>query len=159
MAFTSAVLAETAKLQSGEVIKSKPYNTEAFGTFEDGLVQGRFVKYDTGSIDNLDASATPTIAGISRRLISGEVGVTTYRSTGDIVDTVAEVHTTGFATVDVVTGDTPAKYGIAYAVNASGSGADFGKATTTATNNVDSGWVFWEQVDTNVWLVAKASLV
>ena len=156
MAFTSAVLAEAAKLQSGEVIKSKPYNTEAFSTFEDGLVQGRFVKYDTGSIDNLDGSATPTIAGISRRLIGGEVGVTTYRTA---YDTTAEVHTTGFATVDVVAGDTPAKYGIAYAVNASGSGADFGKATTTSTDNVDSGFVFWEEIDTNVWLVAKASLV
>lgn len=159
MAFTNTVLAQSAGLGSGEVLKSKPYNTEAFVTFEDGLVQGRFVKYDSGSIDNLDNSATPKIAGISRRLIAGEIGVSTYRSTGDVIDFAAEVHTTGFATVDVVAGDTPAKYGVAYAVNAAGSGDDFGKATTTSLNNVDSGWVFWEEVSTNVWLVAKASLV
>ena len=121
---------------------------------------GRFAKYDTGSVDNLGNSGeTPKIAGIVTRLIGGEQGVNTYRKTGTLVDTVAEVMTVGFATVDVVTGNTPARYGIAYAVNATGSGADFGKATTTSTNNVDSGYVFWEQVDTNVWLVAKASLV
>lgn len=159
MAFTSAVLEESKKLGSGEVLRTRPFNVEAFSTFEDGLVMGRFAKYDTGSVDNLDGSSTPKIAGIITRLVGGEQGVTTYRKTGTLVDTVAEVMTTGFATVDVVSGNTPARYGIAYAVNASGSGADFGKATTTSTNNVDSGYVFWEQVDTNVWLVAKASLV
>ena len=159
MAFASAVLEESKKLGSGEVLRTRPFNVEAFSTFEDGLVMGRFAKYDTGSVDNLDGSATPKIAGIVARLIGGEQGITTYRKTGTLVDTVAEIMTTGFATVDVVSGNTPARYGIAYAVNASGSGADFGKATTTSTNNVDSGYVFWEQVDTNVWLVAKASLV
>lgn len=159
MAFKSAVLEESKKLGSGEVLRTKPYNVEAFSTFEDGLVMGRFAKYDTGSVDNLDGSSTPKIAGVVTRLIGGELGVNTYRKTGTLVDTVAEVMTTGFATVDVVSGNTPARYGIAYAVNASGSGADFGKATTTSTNNVDSGYVFWEKVDTNVWLVAKASLV
>lgn len=159
MAFTSAVLEESKKLGSGEVLRTRPYNVEAFSTFEDGLVMGRFAKYDAGSVDNLDNSATPKIAGIVTRLIGGELGVNTYRNTGTLVDTAAEVMTTGFATVDVVSGNTPVRYGIAYAVNASGSGADFGKATTTSTNNVDSGYVFWEQVDTNVWLVAKASLV
>ena len=159
MAFTSAVLEESKKLGSGEVLRTRPYNVEAFSTFEDGLVMGRFAKYDAGSVDNLDGSATPKIAGVVTRLIGGEQGVNTYRKTGTLVDTAAEVMTTGFATVDVVSGNTPARYGIAYAVNASGSGADFGKATTTSTNNVDSGYVFWEKVDTNVWLVAKASLV
>ena len=157
MAFTNTVLAQSAGLGSGEVLVTKPYNTEAFGVFEDGLVQGRFVKYDTGSIDMLDASATPTIAGISRRLIAGETGVTTYRSSGDVIDYVAEVHTTGFITVDVLAGSTPAKYGIAYAKNT--ADADSGKATTVSTSNVNSGYVFWEEVSTNVWLVAKASLV
>lgn len=159
MAFTSAVLEESKKLGSGEVLRTRPFNVEAFSTFENGLVMGRFAKYDTGSVDNLDGSSTPKIAGVVTRLIGGELGVNTYRKTGTLVDTAAEVMTTGFATVDVVSGNTPARYGIAYAVNASGSGADFGKATTTSTNNVDSGYVFWEKVDTNVWLVAKASLV
>lgn len=157
MAFNNTVLEKSPALGSGEVIKSKPYNTEAFGTFENGLTQGRFAKYDTGSIDNLDASATPKIAGIVRRKISGELGVATYQTTGDIIDFVAEVHTFGFATVDVVAGNTPAKYGIAYAVNV--AGADLGKATTVSTNNVDSGWVFWEQLQAGVWLVARKELV
>lgn len=159
MAFANTVLETSPALGSGEVIKSKPHNTEAFGTFEDGLIQGRFAKYDTGSVENLDGSATPKIVGIVRRKISGEVGVATYRTTGGITDAVAEVHTFGMVSVDVVSGDTPAKYGTVYAVNAAGSGADFGKATTTATGNVDSGWVFWEQLQAGVWLVARKELV
>lgn len=159
MAFNNAVLKESVGLGSGELLPNTNGLTLAFDNFEDGLIQGRFAKYDSGSLDNLDGSATPQIAGIARRLISGEIGVSTYRTTGDIINSVSEVITTGMATVDVVTGDTPAKYGTAYAVNASGSGADFGKATTTSTDNVDSGWVFWKETSPNVWLVVKKELV
>lgn len=150
MAFDDAVLSENKKLGAGEVITSKPYNTETFKVFESGIVQGRFCKYDAGSIDMLDNSSTPKIAGITNRKVGGEIEVSTYTS---ISDTVIEVHNFGLVSVDVVSGITPAKYGVVFAVNASGSGADFGKATTTATNNASTGCVFWEQVDTNVWLV------
>jgi len=150
MPFTNAVLSENKKLGAGEVITSKPYNTEVFKTFEDGIIQGRFCKYDAGSIDMLDNSSTPKIAGITKRKIGGEIGVTTYTASKDMS---VSIHNFGMVTVDVVSGNTPVKYGTVYAVNASGSGADFGKATTTSTNNVDTGCIFWEQVDTNVWSV------
>ncbi len=157
MAFKNTVLSESAKLGAGEVVKSKPYVTEAFATFEDGLIQGRFAKYDTGSLDNLDGSATPTIAGIVRRKIGGELGVSTYRSTGTLVDTVAEAHTMGFATVDVVASLTPARYGTVYAENQ--TAGEYGKATTVSTDNVATNWVFIEEIDTDVWLVARKEMV
>lgn len=157
MAFDNAVIAESVGLGSGELFPNTNGLILAFETFEDGLVQGRFAKYDTGSIDNLDSSATPQIAGITRRLIAGEIGVSTYRTTGDLPNSVAEVITTGLATVDVVAGVTPAKYGIAYAENQ--TAGEYGKATTVSAGNVDSGWVFWKEVSTNVWLVAKKELV
>ena len=157
MAFNNAVLEESVGLGSGELLPNTNGLTLAFETFEDGLVQGRFAKYDDGSVDNLDESATPQIAGITRRLIAGEIGVSTYRTTGDIPNSAAEVITTGLATVDVVAGDTPEKYGTAYAENQ--TAGEYGKATTEATGNVDSGWVFWKEVATNVWLVAKKELV
>lgn len=160
MAFSNTVLTEYSELGSGEVLQAKPSNVEAFETFEDGLVQGRFCKYDTGSVDNLDNSATPVIAGVTVRDITQATETNTYDSTRTPAgDDVAMVCTFGFCTVDVVTGDTPVKYGIAYAVNAAASGANFGKATTTSLNNEDSGWVFWEQKATDVWLLAKAELV
>ena len=34
MAFTSAVLEESKKLGSGEVLRTRPFNVEAFSTFE-----------------------------------------------------------------------------------------------------------------------------
>lgn len=157
MAFKQAVLEESAGLGSGELLPNTNGLTLAFDTFEDGLVQGRFTKYDTGSVDNLDGSATPQIAGIARRLIGGEIGVSTYRNTGDVIDSVADIITTGMATVDVVDGLTPAKYGIAYAENQ--TAGEYGKATTVSAGNVDSGWVFWSETAPNVWLVVKKELV
>lgn len=157
MAFNNAVLKESVGLGSGELLPNTNGLTLAFDTFEDGLIQGRFAKYDSGSLDNLDGSATPQIAGIARRLVSGEIGVSTYRNTGDIINSVAEVVTTGMCTVDVVDGVTPTKYGIAYAENQ--TSGEYGKATTVSTDNVDSGWVFWKETSPNVWLVVKKELV
>lgn len=154
MAFNDTVLLEMPDLVAGEIIKSKPHCTEAFEVFEEGLVPGRFVKYDSGSIDMLDNSATPVIAGISRRKLSSAIENINYTKLGMAPDQVAEVHNFGYATVEVVSGQTPAKYGQVYAVNAAASGANFGKATTVSTNNVAvPGCVFWEQKAPDVWLV------
>jgi hypothetical protein len=160
MAFTNTVLNEYAELGSGEVLRSKPSNVDSFSTFEDGLIFGRFAKYDTGSLDNLDNSATPTIAGIVNRDITQPTGVNTYDSTRTPAgSTSADCITFGFATVDVVTGDTPARYGVVYATNDGLVPADYGKATTTSLNNEATNWVFLEEVQTDVWLVARKEMV
>ena len=154
MAFNDTTLQDNPDLPAGEVIKSSPFNVSAFEIFEDGLVEGRFCKYDTGSIDNLDASATPVIAGIARRKITGEIGTGIYRTTGQEIDQVAEVINFGFATVTVTDAATPAKYG---AVNVINDGtADAGKATdaAVAAGIISAGdVVFWELKATGVWLV------
>ena len=50
MSFNNTVLQDNPDLGAGEVITASPYNVSAFELFEDGLVEGRFVKYHTGSI-------------------------------------------------------------------------------------------------------------
>ena len=154
MSFNNAVLAEVQDLGAGEVLQSKPNCVEAFEVFENGLVEGRFVKFDTGSIDILDGSSTPQIAGIAKRKINGEIGTGVYSTTGQAVDQVAEVITYGYATVTVTDAAEPEKYEPVYVINATGT--DAGKATedSTATgalavSNVD----FWEQKAAGVWLV------
>jgi hypothetical protein len=154
MAFKNTVLQDNPDLGAGEVIKASPYNVSAFELFEDGLVEGRFCKFDNGSIDNLDASATPLIAGIARRKITGEIGTGIYSTTGQEIDQVAEVINFGFATVTVTDTADPAKYD---AVNVINDGtADAGKATDAAVASgiISAGdVVFWEQKATGVWLV------
>jgi len=81
----------------------------AFELFEDGLIEGRFCKFDEGSIDNLDASDTPVIAGIVKRKITGEIGTGIYSTSGMGIDQVAEVINFGFATVTVTGTATPSK--------------------------------------------------
>ena len=160
MAFTNTVKTEFDALGSGEVLRSKPSNVDTFETFEDGLIFGRFAKYDTGSLDNLDGSATPIIAGIANRDITQPTGTNTYDSTRlPAGSQSADCITFGFATVDVVTGDTPAKYGVVYATNDGLVPADFGKATTTTLNNIATNWVYMEELQTDVWLIARKEMV
>lgn len=155
MAFDNAVLAEVNGSLAGEVITQSPHNVSAFEIFEDGLVEGRFVKYDTGSIDNLDASATPLIAGIAKRKITGEIGTGVYSTSGQEIDQVAEVANFGFATVAVTDAAAPSKYDPVYTVNA--ATADAGKATEDATGTLAvADVVFWEPKGAGVWLVRMA---
>ena len=154
MAFKDTTLQDNPDLPAGEVIKASPYNVSAFELFEDGLIEGRFCKFDAGSIDNLDASDTPVIAGIARRKITGEIGTGIYSTSGQEIDQVAEVINFGFATVTVTDTADPAKYDAVNVIN-DGS-ADDGKATeaavTTGIISADD-VVFWEQKAAGVWLV------
>lgn len=154
MAFNEAVLQEAPDLGAGEVIKSGPHGVQAFELFQDGLREGRFAKFDTGSVDNLDGSATPVICGIVKRKITGEIGAGVYSTSGQEIDQVAEVINFGYATVTVTDAATPAKYGAVNVINA--DTAEAGKATNAAVGAgvVSAGdVVFWEQKAANVWLV------
>ena len=154
MAFNNTVLQDNPDLGAGEFIAASPYNVSAFERFENGLVEGRFVKFDTGRIDNMDASASPVVAGISRRKITGEIGTGIYSTTGTAIDQVAEIINFGFATVTVTDAASPTRYEAVNYVNA--ATADAGKATDAAVTAgiVSAGdVVFWEQKAINVWLV------
>ena len=154
MAFKNTALQDNPDLGAGEFIAASPYNVSAFELFEDGLVEGRFVKYAAGQIDNMDGSGTPVVAGIARRKITGEIGTGVYSTSGQAIDQVAEVINFGFATVAVTDAATPAKYGSVQFVNA--TGADAGKATDAAVASgiVSAGdVVFWEPKAAGVWLV------
>ena len=152
-----AVQKDAPGLDAGEVIEGHVSNTDGFTTFESGLNIGRFAKYDTGSLDNLDGSATPVIAGVTRRNLTGDLTKTVY----DTEDDIAEACNLGYVVVDVVTGLTPAKYGKVYAENAGvNAGADYGKATTLLTGNVDVVQAdFWKEIKTDVWVVRLRSIV
>ena len=154
MAFNNTALQSNPDLPAGEVITASPYNVSAFELFEDGLIEGRFCKFDTGSIDNMDASGTPVIAGIVKRKITGEIGTGIYSTSGMEMDQVAEVINFGFATVTVTGTAEPSKYDAVNVINA--ATADAGKATDAAVASgiISAGdVVFWEQKATGVWLV------
>jgi hypothetical protein len=151
MAFANTALQDNPDLPAGEVIAASPNNVSAFEIFENGLIEGRFCKYDSGSIDNLDASATPVLAGIVRRKLTGEIGTGIYSTTGATIDQVAEVINFGFATVTVTAAATPVKFDQVYTVNA--ATADAGKATDDSGQLIVPGAIFWEQKASNVWLV------
>lgn len=119
-------------------------------TFEDGLVVGRFAKLDSGSLDNMDGSASPVVAGVVLRQAANPV------EDGETVDAdlykQVEYKRSGPVTVDVVSGNTPAAFGTVFVNNV--AGADAGKATTTddgTTEPTNAEWI--EEVATDVWLI------
>ena len=151
MAFNNTALQSNPDLPAGEVITASPYNVSAFEIFEDGLIEGRFCKFDGGQIDNMDGSITPVIAGIVKRKITGEIGTGIYSTSGMEIDHVAEVINFGFATVTVTGTADPSKYDQVYTVNA--DSVDAGKATESSAETIVNGAVFWEEKKAGVWLV------
>ena len=154
MPFVSTVLANGVDLPAGEVIKSTAYNVSVYERFENGLIEGRFAKLDTGSADLLDASATPKIIGIVKRKITGEIGTGVYATSGLGIDQVAEIIDFGWATVTVTSAAVPTKLAPVYAINL--NTAEAGKATQDSAASgavIVPDTVFWEAKAPGVWLV------
>lgn len=149
MAFPSGFVNDIERVGPGE--RAGHVNIElATTSFEDGLVIGRFAKLATGSIDNMDGSATPTVAGLVMRHAARAV------EDGDTVDQdlygQAEYMVFGLGTVEVVDGDTPTQFGDVFAHNL--ADADAGKATTTdSADTVATGAKWIREVKPNVWLI------
>ena len=145
MAFTNPRLDEIAPVGGGQ--GGTDGLTLTADVFEDGLVVGRFAKLDTGSIDNLDASVTPVIAGVVLRNVVGaiEEGGTVDASIHQQIEYKRE----GLVTVEVVTGQVPVQFGAVSVHNVADANA--GKAL--ATGGVAVNAEFIREVKTDVWLV------
>lgn len=152
MAFGTAVLSDIGEIQSGE--RHGTFHTVLTATtFEDGLKAGRFAKLDTGSLDNMDGSATPSVAGVVLRKVSSSM-----ESAGTIdADTEhrAEYAYYGLVTVDAKAGETPVIFEKVYASNAGDT--NDGLATVTNTD-VDTGYTYIKTIATNLWLVFACPL-
>ena len=149
MSFNGGVQSDPSQVGAGE--KYGDDNTIiSESTFEDQLVIGRFAKIDSGSIDNIDASVDPSIAGVVLRNITNPI------EDGGVIDSAlfdkVDILRAGLVSVDVVTGDVPAKYGAVFVNNQ--ATADAGKATTTDDANTEpSNAEFIEEIQTSVWMV------
>jgi len=101
MAFTDGVLDEVIQIEEGEVITTSPNNVDNYDKFEDGLKIGLFAKLDTGSVDNLDGSATPVLIGVPKRKINKAIDSEVYVSVpvNGLADANADVCNFGRVTV------------------------------------------------------------
>lgn len=158
----NAVESDAEGLEIGEVITGHVNNSDAFVTFEDGLIIGRFAKYDTGSLDNLDASVTPTIAGVVKRNLTGSLKRSTYNNVGDEINTddVAELCNFGYVTVEIKDGITPVKYEAVYAENK--TVGDYGEATNIldTSNILVPGATFHRATNrANVWIIKLGQIL
>ena len=132
---------------SGEVFNISAITILSATKFEEGIKAGLFAKIDAGSLDNLDGSATPVVAGVVVRKVSSTMEengsyVSTYNSSVDYVRG-------GMVTVEIKDGETPAKFGEVFASNL--GDADDGKALTAA--GIATGAEFIEAISATVWLV------
>lgn len=153
MAFTSGFSKEIGKVGAGEVQNIKSSTILTASAFEDDLVAGRFAKWDTNSLDNMDKSATPNVAGVVVRspTLTVESGGKYKKDLFEHVNYVRE----GLVTVEAKSGESPKKFQKIYAYNgASNSDADLGKATVATTDAVETNAEFIDLGrDDTVWLI------
>lgn len=148
MAFTSARTDDIRQTGSGELFGSTNIVLTS-DTFEDNLVVGRFAKLDTGSVDNMDASASPVLAGVVLRKPQNAIEDASAIDSA-LFDEIDYVRF-GIVSVDGVAAEAPDMFDDIYAVNV--AGADIGKATITTTNNVNANAEFLRTLDSGVWLI------
>lgn len=146
MAFATGSINDPQKVGAGERFGSTNIVlTET--SFEDQLVVGRFAKLDTGSIDNMDGSATPVIAGVVLRNVASPV------EDAGVIDgalfSSVDIMRQGLVSVEVKAGQTPVKFG---AVTASNAG-DASDGMALAAGGIATGAEFIEEIKTNVWLI------
>ena len=152
MAFaTAANGTDIEKTKSGELQGDGHLNLN-YSSFEDGLKIGRFAKLDAGRLDNLDASATPVIAGVVTRYTNQIINSTPELTYNTDVHKQVSACRSGLITIDVVAADTPTQFGQVYVKNT--NDADGGKATTVndaTTQAIEAEFI--EQRNDNVWLI------
>ncbi len=163
MAFTGVRTDELNKVGSGEIIGDVGV-VSSYTTFEAGIKGGLFAKYNTTSkgLELVDGSATPTIAGVVKRDVTGAIedaGAYTAANANSV-----DVIEAGIVTVDVVPGLTINKFDPVYVYNNTDvATTEWGKATnhatdlasdgTTAVDNIAVDGYFYKQIDTDVWSV------
>jgi len=150
MAFSTGTLNDIAGVGAGE--RYGKSNVELSSTvFEDGLIVGRFAKLDTASIDLLDGSGTPSLAGVVLRSVSMDLE-SGQAIDSDIYNQISYLRS-GLCTVAVKTGESPAVLGRVYVSN-DGNAHD-GLATATNTD-VAVNAEFIMEIKTDTWLIYLA---
>ena len=155
MAFVSYDYTQIGNVDAGVINQTLPAKVSTYtANYNAPLKTGKFAIIKTGNLANMDKSATPVVAGLVLQSVvnaieSGE----TFVKTGDGAVYQLDVLEWGLGTVDVKAGDTPTKFGKIYAVNSGSVDADLGKATTTATDNVEVKGYFNREIKAGVWEV------
>lgn len=147
MAFATGFLSDPNRVQGGESFNEAGVDL-AFTTFENDLLIGRFAKLDSGSIDNLDASGTPNIAGIVARNDANAV-----EDGGTIDNTLfsqVSVRREGLMSVDVKSGEATPVLGDQIGAH---NVADADRGLALASGGIATTAEFIEVITTNVWLV------
>ena len=150
MAFTGRQ-DEIGKIGSGEIIGNVGI-VSTYTVFEDGLKGGLFAKYNstTGGVESINGSATPTVAGVVKRDVTGAIeDAGTYTADNNVTVDVIE---SGLVTLETVPGVTINKFDPVFVSNQ--GNADDGRVTNApATGNVTLFSYFYQEVDTNVWAI------
>jgi len=149
MAFATGKVGDVSPVGSGELIGVHNIILAASSpNIENNLVLGRFAKIDGESLENIDGSATPVIAGIPLRRISAAVesGGTVDTSLVSTIDYIRQ----GLVTVDVVNGQTPIRFGAVFVSN--GGNADDGKALALiGGSGVVVNAIFIQEIRADIW--------
>jgi hypothetical protein len=152
MGFSTAYLKDNAKVAGGELQGTSHviYGTTAF---DNGLKVGRFAKITGSQVGNMNASATPVIAGVVLREVSGVLGSQSAATIDSSIITNVSLCNHGLVTVDVKAGQTPTPFAPVFASNVGDASDGLATLTADAGAKVAINAKYIQQVDAGVWLI------
>lgn len=125
--------------------------------FEDGLNIGRFAKIDTGSLDNLDGSSNPVIAGV---VLRSPVDLIELPGQAGNIDSIFKSEPNqnyirqGLVTVKLAAGSTtPSQFGAVYAVNEAGNTDNGNVKAASGTETVATTAEFVSEAKPGIWWI------
>lgn len=148
MSFPNGLLNTNENTQPGTLLGPPHANRPiSYDVYQDGLVPGTFVKLDTGSIDLLDTSVTPVLAGVVVRDVSNvtEDGATfTNANTNQV-----SILDVGMVALATKTGESITQFSDVTVSNTADS--DSGKGL--ASGGVATNFKYLYQISTDVWAI------
>ena len=150
MTFPTGFLGDPQQVGSGQRFGQINIMLSA-ADYEDGLKIGLFARVDVNELKNMDGSGAPVIAGVvdrSTRYATNAVAIDKSVEPESAIDYMRS----GLITVQVKTGETPAKFGEVFASNAGDAFDGQALAVQGGTGAVTDA-EFIEEISTDVWLI------
>jgi len=150
MGFNTAIQEDMTVGSSGEILQGHDSNTDVFD-FEDGLRSGVICQFLNGKATNLDGTATPVIAGVPLRNMTGSMESADYKTAEH---NKVDICNFGYITVELLAGANPTRFDKVYTLN--NATADAGKITQddSVTDVIEvEDTDFYKQLSPTVWVI------
>lgn len=147
MGFSDSIKQRTGA-GAGEASHILYADTHNINQWQDGIKIGRIAQLKAGVVSDMDGTTNPVIVGaVIKEVNAIEDGMTYNKVSMKQINTLYA----GKISVEVKTGDTPARFGKVYVDNS--SAGEYGKVTTDSVNGIPMDAIFVAEEQAGVWSI------